>query len=181
MTNNPITTDPALTKLLSEAKTLKTEEQFKGWKASFLDAYRSYLDPAGEKNAHMSYARLIWSMEQLAGTVVAVQDLVKDGKITAESQTVMGKRALTNMTDQMAKTEKEISRFMPATGADEEAVGYNKFELGAVMIEGPYFLFSLPSYYYHRIIAARVPISSLTKRICIFPVNNQTDFTSTNC
>jgi hypothetical protein len=127
MTKNPITTDPALTKLLSEAKTLKTED---------LDAYRSYLDPVGEQNANMSYVRLISSMEQLAGTVVAVKDLVNDDKITAESQTVMGKRALTNMTDQMAKSEKEISRFMPATGADEDAVGYNKFELGAVMIEG---------------------------------------------
>jgi hypothetical protein len=136
MTKNPITTDPALAKLLNEAKNLKTEDQFKGWKSSFLDAYRSYLDPAGEQNATMSYARLIWSMEQLAGTVIAVKDLVNDGKITPESQTVMGKRALTNMTDQMAESEKEVSRFMPATGADEEAVGYNKFELGAVMIEG---------------------------------------------
>lgn len=145
MTKNPITTDPALTKLLSKAKTLKTEDQFSGWKESFLDAYRSYLDPAGEQNANMSYERLIWSMEKLAGTVVSVQDLVNDGKITAESQTVMGKRALTNMTDQMALSEKEISRFMPATGADEEAVGYNKFELGAVMIEGQYLL----RYYTH--------------------------------
>jgi hypothetical protein len=136
MTKNPITTDPALTQLLSKAKTLKTEKEFKGWKTSFLKTYRSYLDAAGEQNANMSYARLIWSMEQLAGTVVAVKDLVNDGKIVAETQTVMGKRALTNMTDQMAKSEKEISRFMPATGADEDAVGYNKFELGAVMIEG---------------------------------------------
>jgi hypothetical protein len=141
MTKNPITTDPALTKLLSEAKTLKTEEDFKGWKISFLDAYRSYLDPDGEQNASMSYARLISCMEQLAGTVVAVKDLVNNDKITAESQTVMGKRALTNMTDQMAKSEKEISRFMPATGADEDAMGYNKFELGAVMIEGQLMLF----------------------------------------
>jgi hypothetical protein len=70
-----------------------------------------------------------------------VKDLVNNDKITAESQTVMGKRALTNMTDQMAKSEKEISRFMPATGADEDAMGYNKFELGAVMIEGQLMLF----------------------------------------
>lgn len=72
--------------------------------------------------------------EKLAGTVVAVQDLVNDRKISADSQTVMGKRAHINMSDQVAKTEKEISRFMPATAADEETVGYNKFELGAVMI-----------------------------------------------
>ncbi|KAG7347055.1 hypothetical protein IV203_006124 [Nitzschia inconspicua] len=143
MTNNPITTDPALTRLLADAKALKTEEEFKGWKTSFLDTYRSYLDPAGEQNAKMSYARLVWSMEKLAGTVVAVKDLVNDGKISAESQTVMGKRAMTNMTDQLAKSELEISRFMPATGADEEELGYNKFELGAVMIEDGFHVYEL--------------------------------------
>lgn len=136
MTKNPITTDPALLKLMRESKSINTEEQFKGSKTSFLDSYKSYLDPDGVENAKMSDARLLWSMEKLADTVVAVQDLVNDGKISADSQTVMGKRALTNMSDQIAKTEQEISRFMPATGADEEKVGYNKFELGADMIEG---------------------------------------------
>ena len=141
MTKNPITTNPDLARLMDEAKTLNTEEQFQGWKTSFLDSYKSYLDPDGVENAKMSDARLLWSMEKLAGTVVAVQDLVNDGKISVEAQSVMGKRALTNMSDQIAKTEQEISRFMPATGADEEKVGYNKFELGAVMIEGTYCSF----------------------------------------
>ena len=121
---------------MEEAKSLNTEEQFQGWKTSFLDSYKSYLDPDGVENAKMSDARLLWSTEKLAGTVVSVQALVNDGKISAESQSVMGKRALTNMTDQIAKTEQEISRFMPATIADEEKVGYSKFELGAVLIEG---------------------------------------------
>lgn len=138
---NPITTDPALSKLLADAKTINTEEKFKGWKDSFLKVYRTYLDPSGVENAHLSHSRLLRSMEKLAETVVGVQELVNDGKISAEAQSVMGKRALTNMTDQMAKTEQEISRFMPATGADEEEVGYNKFELGAVMIEGQSSLF----------------------------------------
>jgi hypothetical protein len=136
MTKNPITTDPALIKLMNEAKLINSEEQFKGWKTSFLGSYKSYLDPDGVENAKMSDARLLWSMEKLAGTVVAVQDLVNENKISVESQSVLGKRALTNLSDQIAKTEQEISRFMPATGADEEKVGYSKFELGAVMIEG---------------------------------------------
>ena len=137
-TRNPITSDPALTRLLSESKTLDSEEQFKGWKDSFLDAYKKYLDPAGVQNAQMADKRLLTSMEKLAKTVVKVKDLVKEQKITAESQTVMGKRSLTNMTDQMAKTEQEIARFMPTTGTEEETVGYDKFELGAVMIEGEF-------------------------------------------
>jgi hypothetical protein len=121
---------------LDDAHTIKSDLQFKGWKDSFIAVYRSYLDPIGVENAHMADARLLRSMEKLADTVVAVKRHVNDGKITEKSQTVMGKRALTNMTDQLAKSEQEISRFMPASGADEELVGYNKFELGAVMIEG---------------------------------------------
>jgi hypothetical protein len=137
-TKNPITSDPALALLLEESKDLNSEGQFKGWKDSFLDVYKTYLDPAGVQNARTADKRLLSSMEKLAQTVVAVKDLVGEGKITAETQTVMGKRSLTNMTDQMAKTEREIARFMPTTGAEEETVGYDKFELGAVMIEGEY-------------------------------------------
>lgn len=48
---------------------------------------------------------------------------------------VQGKRHLTNMTDQMTATEKKITRFLPMTGDKEAAMGYDKFELGAVMIE----------------------------------------------
>jgi len=138
---NPITSDPALTQLLEESKSIKNDEQFKGWKDEFLESYKQFLDPAGVQNAKMSDVRLLKSMEKLAGKVVAVKKLVDEGKISAESQSVMGKRALTNMTDQMAASEQEIARFMPMTGADEEKVGYDKFELGAVMIEDGFHVY----------------------------------------
>jgi hypothetical protein len=140
---NPITSDPALVHLLDVAKGFESEVQFNGWKDSFLKVYRQYLDPTGVENAHASDGRLLRSMEKLAGTVVSVKALVEEGKITAESQTVMGKRALTNMTDQMARTEKEIARFMPTTGAEEQMVGYDKFELGAVLIEDGFHVYEL--------------------------------------
>lgn len=140
---NPITSDPALTRLLEDAKRLESRDEFKGWKDSFLDVYSQYLDPAGVDNAHASDKRLLRSMEKLAATVVSVKSLVDEGKITAESQTVMGKRALTNMTDQLAEAEKEIARFMPTTGAEEQTVGYDKFELGAVMIEDGFHVYEL--------------------------------------
>jgi hypothetical protein len=140
---NPITSDPALIHLLEAAKEFNSEVEFDGWKDSFLKVYRQYLDPAGVENAKASDGRLLRSMEKLAGTVVSVKTLVEDGKINADSQTVMGKRALTNMTDQMAKTEKEIARFMPTTGAEEQIVGYDKFELGAVLIEDGFHVYEL--------------------------------------
>jgi hypothetical protein len=140
---NPITSDPALTELLQEAKNLDSENEFKGWKDSFLRVYRQYLDPAGVDNARASESQFLRSMEKLAATVVSVNTLVDEGKVSAESQTVMGKRALTNMTDQLAKTEQELARFMPTTGAAEQAVGYDKFELGAVMIEDGFHVYEL--------------------------------------
>jgi len=140
---NPIATDSALGELLEQTKDFQSEDDFKGWQQSFLDVYTTYLDPAGVENAHASDDRLVRSLEKLASTVVSVNTLVDDKKITVESQTVMGKRALTNMTDQMAKAEKEIQRFMPATGADEAIVGYDKFELAAVMIEDGFHVYEI--------------------------------------
>jgi hypothetical protein len=58
---------------------------------------------------------------------------MKDHGRKADRRAV-GKRSLTKMTDQMARTEWEIVRLMSTTGAEEETVGYEKFELGAVMI-----------------------------------------------
>ena len=111
------------------------------WKESFLVQYKKYLNPAGVENAQASNGRLVRSLEKLAKTVVTVNDFVKAGKISKENQSVQGQRHLTNMTEQMASSEKEIARFMPTTGADEEEVGYDKFELGAVLIEDGFHVY----------------------------------------
>lgn len=140
-TSNPITSDKNLTKLLAETKDLDSEEAFSGWKESFLEQYKNYLDPAGVENAEASNGRLLRSLERLAQSVVTVNEFVKEGKITSETQSVQGKRHLTNMTEQMAETEKEVARFLPSTGAEEAMLGYDKFELGAVMIEDGFHVY----------------------------------------
>lgn len=126
---------------MAETKGINSEEAFKGWKDSFMEQYKKFLDPAGVENAEMSNARLLRSLERLASTVITVKKFVDEDKITAETQSVQGMRHLTNMTDQMAETEKEIARFMPTTGAEETAMGYDKFELGAVMIEDGFHVY----------------------------------------
>jgi hypothetical protein len=140
-TSNPITSDKSLSKLLDETKDLDSEEAFTGWKESFLEQYKKFLDPAGVENAEASNGRLVRSLERLAKSVITVNGFVKDGKITTETQSVQGKRHLTNMTEQMAETEKEVARFMPSTGAEEAKMGYDKFELGAVMIEDGFHVY----------------------------------------
>lgn len=138
---NPITSDENLAKLISETKDIKSEDAFKGWKESFLEQYKKYLDPAGVENAEASNGRLVRSLEKLAKTVITVNEFVKEGKISKETQSVQGQRHLTNMTEQMAASEKEVARFMPTTGAEEEEIGYDKFELGAVMIEDGFHVY----------------------------------------
>jgi hypothetical protein len=72
-----------------------------------LDVYKKYPDPAGVQNAQTADKRLLVSMEKLAQTVVKVKDLVgemKDHGRKADRRAV-GKRSLTKMTDQMARTE----------------------------------------------------------------------------
>jgi hypothetical protein len=104
---NPITSDPALKKLLAETtwKTNADEDAFQGWRQSFLNVYENYLDPAGVKNAHMADERLVQALQRLAKVVVNVQELVQSGAITASSQTVKGKQSMTDMTDQMARSK----------------------------------------------------------------------------
>lgn len=136
-----MTSDENLVKLLADAKNFTSEEELNRWKESFLVQYKNYLNAAGVENAQASNGRLVRSLEKLAKTVITVNAFVKEGKISKENQSVQGQRHLTNMTEQMASSEKEIARFMPTTGADEEEVGYDKFELGAVLIEDGFHVY----------------------------------------
>lgn len=131
---NPIKSDPALKKLLEDSS-FSSENAFAGWRKSFMEQYKQYLDPDGVDNAHASDRRLSRSLDKLCQNLLKVKELLEETKISAEIQTVVGEKSLTDMTDQIAKTEKELARYMPATAEDEETVGYDKFELGAVVIE----------------------------------------------
>jgi len=132
--SNPIKNDPVLKDLLNEAKNFSTPDDFKGWRKSFLDAYENYLDEIGRENAHSAETHLLTNVKQLSKTVIKVHAFTQDGSITNERASVKGQRALTDMTDQMASTEKLLHQFMPTTQEVEEKMGYNKFELGAVLI-----------------------------------------------
>ncbi|OEU14655.1 hypothetical protein FRACYDRAFT_241207 [Fragilariopsis cylindrus CCMP1102] len=142
-TENPISTDPRLKELLTDIDDVKTKETYIVWRKSFLKIYESYLDPDGILNGIDSNYRLLKQLKVLNERIVRVNNLINDGKsiiIVGEGEeqhvnvTAEGRRGLTNLTDEVARTEKLIEEFMPKTNINEERVGYDKFELAAVLI-----------------------------------------------
>jgi hypothetical protein len=133
---NPLVTDDYLQQLLSTVNELDNEASFLSWRKSFVKAYSKYLDPDGVLNAKDSNHRLLKQLTGLANRGLQVKTLIWNGNIrSVDEVTAEGRRALTNLSEELKVTEQSIHEFMPRTSAHEERVGYDKFELGAVLIQ----------------------------------------------
>jgi len=97
--------------------------------------YSSYLDPDGVLNAKDANYRLLKKLTQLTNRGLRVQELIRNNNIHSQQVTAEGRRALTNLSDELRTAEEAINEFMPKTTADEDRVGYDKLELGAVLVQ----------------------------------------------
>jgi hypothetical protein len=132
---NPLTGDSKLHGLMTKIDGVICEKDFVKWKKSFLKVYTSYLDPDGVLNAQDANSRLLTKLTALVNRCSKVQSLIEDGNIHADQITAEGRRAVTNLSEDLKKAEQGIDTLLPKTSADEEAVGYDKFELGAILIQ----------------------------------------------
>ncbi len=132
---NPLASDEKLQGLLTSGCDLSSEKDFVKWKKSFLKIYMSYLDPDGVLNAKDANDRLLKKLKELSKRCKKVKTLVDNHNIHPDQITAEGRRGLTNLSDELGIAEAAINEFMPKTSADEERVGYDKFELGAVLIQ----------------------------------------------
>jgi hypothetical protein len=135
MAENPFKTDSKLRTLLADVDSIKSDAALMTWKQSFLKVYESYLDPDGFLNAQDANGRIIKKLQTLAAVSFKVETVTGNGNISEEQVTAEGRRALGNWTAEMQQVEQTVGAFCPKTSADEEKVGYNKFELGAVLIK----------------------------------------------
>ncbi|KAG7374657.1 hypothetical protein IV203_013752 [Nitzschia inconspicua] len=143
MAENPLTGDTKLQGLLTKVDGLSSEKDFIKWKKSFLKVYTSYLDPNGVLNAQDANGRLLTKLTALSKRCNKVKSLIEDHNIHADQITAEGRRAVTNLSDELTKAEHGVSEFLPKTGADEEKYGYNKFELGAILIQDGFYGYDL--------------------------------------
>ncbi|KAL3917446.1 MAG: hypothetical protein SGILL_004711, partial [Bacillariaceae sp.] len=132
---NPLAADAKLQGLLATVDTLSDEKSFLKWKKSFLKVYTSYLDPDGVLNAKDANYRLLKKLAALKKRVTKVQTLIDNENIHAEQVTTEGRRGLTNLSDELTNAEKAINEFMPKDSKDVDRIGYDKFELGAVLVQ----------------------------------------------
>lgn len=142
MGDNPLS-DAKLQKLLGDVDSLKTSESYVKWKKSFLKAFESYLDEDGILNAKDADGRLIKTLQSLAKSALKVKSLCENDNICQEQVTAEGRRALANMDEEMRTVERAIANFCPKNSNHEEKVGYDKFELGAVLIRDGFHAYDI--------------------------------------
>jgi len=132
---NPLANDSKLRRLLDDVDAIKSDALLARWRKSFLSRYQEYLDPDGVLNAHDADARLVKKLQGLARASMKVKNLISSRNIGKRQVTAEGQRGLTNLTDKCQQAEIAINAFCPKTSANEKTVGYDKFELGAVLIK----------------------------------------------
>jgi hypothetical protein len=135
MSENPLKSDEKLQQLLTDVSSIQSGEGLSNWKASFLKVYKSYLDPDGVLNAREADGRLVTTLQRLAKASLKVQALTETGDISTAQVTADGRRALGNWTEEMTVAENAVARFCPKTSEEMDTVGYDKLELGAILIQ----------------------------------------------
>lgn len=143
MSENPFATDEKLRQLLADVGSIQSGEAFSNWKSSFLKIYRNYLDPDGVLNARDADGRLIKKLQNLAKISLKVESLTQTGHITKAQVTADGRRALGKWTEEMTLVEKAVAQFCPKTTKETDKVGYDKFELGAVLIQDGFQVYDI--------------------------------------
>ena len=133
--DNPLSNDDKLKKLLKDVDSIKSDAALATWRKSFLEVYQEYLDPDGVLNARDADGRLIKKLQGLAKASLKVQTLIESKNISKAQVTAEGSRGLTNLTEKCKEGEVAINAFCPKTSKEEDKVGYDKFELGAVLIK----------------------------------------------
>lgn len=158
---NPLTTDAKLQRLLAQADALDSETAYISWRESFLKQYRRHLDPDGVLNAQDANYRLLKKLLALEQSTSKVHTLTINGNldIGRGHVTALGRRGLTNLSDQLQDTTTSLEReLMPATQADEDRLGFDKFELASTLIEDGFHGHAL-------LIQTRVQLTSKTTQM----------------
>lgn len=143
MSENPFLNDDKLRQLLADVGSIQNGDEMNHWKASFLKAYKHYMDPNAILNARDADDRLLTKLQSLANVSLKVQTLTQSGHISQAQITAEGRRALNKWTEEMTIVEKEVAKFCPKTSKDVDIVGYDKYELGAILIEEGFHVYEI--------------------------------------
>jgi len=135
--------DQKLKDLLATADEISSLEHFMYWKDEFLATFRHYLDPVETSNAREADEKLYVRMQKLARLCLNVKELCENGGISRDACSVKGQRSVSEFISELATTEQTMHEYFPKTQEDEERVGYNKFNLAAVLVRDGFRVYDL--------------------------------------
>lgn len=134
ISGNPIDVDEGLQEMIAKLDTIQAKRKFVRWKASFSNNFEQFLEKDGIENAKKDYSHFKESTETFAASCLKVQKAVDAGQISDSKVSVKGRNAINELNKAMAIEVEKLLKFIPTTGAEEKKSGYNKYQMGAVLI-----------------------------------------------
>jgi hypothetical protein len=135
LSGNPLKYDPDLKGLIEKLDSINSYRTFRRWKSSFLRRFESFLAEKGLDPAEQSYKKFSSNMKTFEQAVIKVQKFCEKGDLSAERTTVKGRNSLNEMNTEVVKIIQEEEELAPSTGSQEKKKGYNKYHLGAVLVQ----------------------------------------------
>jgi hypothetical protein len=130
---NPLKFDADLRDLVGVLDGIKTYRKFKGWKSSFLNKFESYLSSGGIEKADVAYKEFSGGMTKMMKYVHKCDAMMTEGSLGANT-TVKGRNSLNELCKQLRLCCDSTEALIPSLMQEEKKRGYNKFQLGAVLI-----------------------------------------------
>lgn len=148
---NPLKDDPTLRNQLIQLDRVKSRRKWEPWKRSFTKRFESFLDQSGVEKAQEAYEQLSRDMDRTVSLVQKCEEMNQMGALTNERATVKGRHALNEMVNDLVVRWGAIKEMVPGTGDEEEARGYNKFMLGAILVRDDFSEYERMEYVYDTI------------------------------
>ena len=145
-TENPFRSDPELVGHLDRLGRIKTYKRFQGWKRSFLQSLDAFFARPGIGPAQKASDSFLQTMKDMKKHVDRCNTMIEKGDLTNDKVTVKGRNSLNELVKHLTIATEDTVAFVPGTKMDERRCGYNKFELGAVLVRDGFSCFDTQQY-----------------------------------
>merc|ERR1711971_175806 len=144
--------DQKLKDLLATADEITSLDHFLYWKDTFLKGFRQYLDHEQTIKAREADEKLYKDMQKLTKLCLKIKKLCKNCSENSDGNDIEKRDskknfklqlAVNNFVSHLARTEKMVHEYFPKTKDDEAKVGYNKFNLAAILVRDGFQIYDL--------------------------------------
>ena len=131
---NPLDQDPVLKDLLRKLDLIETRRGFAKWKKHFLQQFESHLEGVSITKAGQKYHAFARRLDRLVLLLKALERLISAGDLSTTKVTVKSRQSLGELQKQLTGMIQHTQALIPGTLEQENAAGYTKFDMGAVLV-----------------------------------------------